>query len=393
MFAPAYLDHNATTPLDARVLEAMLPYLRERFGNASSRHEYGRQARKAIDEARQQVAAAVGAHPTEVIFTSGGSEANNLCLRGAAAAEMATGLVAISSVEHPSVREPARELQRQGWQMHEIAVDGEGRIAADDYAATLARQPRLISVMLANNETGVIQPVVELTELAGQARSGANGANGAWFHTDAVQAFGKMPVDFRELNAAGVHALTVSAHKIHGPLGAGALVLDKRVELRPQIAGGGQERGLRSGTENLAAIVGFGVACSLIGERLLRMAELADLRRTLEDGLMQQGTMVFGQTAARLPNTVFFAVPDVDGETLVGKLDRAGFAVASGSACSSVDPEPSHVLRSMGVAPELARGAVRVSLGVGSDARQVTDFLAAFGETLFKLRRLTALTG
>ena len=392
MFAPVYLDHNATTPLDARVLEAMLPYLRERCGNASSRHDYGRMARKAIAEARQQVADAAGAHPTEVVFTSGGSEANNLFLKGAAACIKPgpqAPLVAISAVEHPCVREPARELQRQGWQLHEIAVDGAGRIAAEDFAATLVQQPRLLSVMLANNETGVIQNV---PYLAVQTRAASHG--NCWFHSDAVQAFGKIPVSFRELNAAGVHALTLSAHKMGGPQGAAALILDKRVELRPLIAGGGQERGLRSGTENLAAIVGFGHACTLIAERLEQMAQLNSLRDQLEDGIARLGATIFGQGADRLPNTTYFALPDIDGETLVGKLDRAGYAVASGAACSSANPEPSHVLRAMRVGPELARGAVRISLGAGkqgSTAQQITDFLAALGDTIFKLRRLTAL--
>ena len=287
------------------------------------------------------------------------------------------------------MREPARELQRQGWQLHEIAVDGAGRIAADDYAATLAQKPRLLSVMLANNETGVIQ---NIQDLAGQARAASS--TGCWFHSDAVQAFGKIAVDFRALNAAGVHALTLSAHKIYGPQGAGALIVDKRVELRPLIAGGGQERGLRSGTENLAAIVGFGHACTLIAERLAHMARLNSLRGALEAGLVQIGATIFGQGAERLPNTVYFALPDIDGETLVGKLDRAGYAVASGAACSSANPEPSHVLQAMGVtsvAPELARGAVRISLGADNTAQQIADFLAALGDTLFKLRRLTAL--
>lgn len=399
MFAPVYFDHNATMQLDWRVLKDMLPYLRERFGNASSRHEYGRQARKAIDEARQQVAAAVGAHPTEVVFTSGGSEANNLFLKGAAACmrqsaslQLATPLVAISAVEHPSVRETAQDLQRQGWQLREVVVDSLGQIAGDDYADVLKLKPRLLSLMLANNETGVIQDIPTLAE---QARA----AGASWFHCDAVQACGKLPLDFRALNATGVHALTISAHKIGGPLGAGALVLDKRVELRPLISGGGQERGLRSGTENLAAIVGFGRACSLLAERLAEAPRLAALRDALEAGLVQQGATVFGRaeskskSAERLSNTTFFALSGIDGETLVGKLDRAGFAVASGSACSSAEPEPSHVLRAMGVVPELARGAVRISLGTGNTTKQVVDFLAALGDTLFQLRRLTALAG
>ncbi|HUY04739.1 MAG TPA: cysteine desulfurase family protein, partial [Rhodocyclaceae bacterium] len=344
--------------------------------------EYGRAARRAIDEARGRVAAALGAHPTEVVFTSGGSEANNLFLKGAAAC-IKPGVLAHSALEHPSVREPARELARRGWRAAEIAVDAEGRIDPESYAAILAEKPQLVSVMLANNETGVLQDVAAL----------AARAKGAWFHSDAVQALGRVAVDFRALNAAGIHALSVSAHKINGPIGAGALVVDKRLELAPLIAGGGQERGLRSGTENVAAIVGFGLACEIAAARLVADdgARLAALRDQLERGLARLGATVFGQGAKRLANTSYFALPEIDGETLVAKLDRAGFAVASGSACSSAAPEPSHVLRAMAVAPELARGAVRVSLGHDNNEQQVADFLAALAATHSQLRRMCAL--
>lgn len=381
MFAPAYLDYNATTPLHPAVREAMLPYLDDRFGNASSRHEYGRAARKAVDEARQQVAEAVGAHPTEVVFTSGGSEANNLFIKGAAA-NLKAGLVAVSAVEHPCVREPALSLKRQGWQYREIAVDAAGVVSADDYAAVLQSQPALLSVMLANNETGVVQ---EVQRFAAAART-----TPAWFHTDAVQALGKIPVDFRAL---GVHGLTVSAHKIGGPKGAAALIVDKRVEVSPLIAGGGHERGMRSGTENVAAIVGFGMACSLVKQSLgQEAARLAALRETLQRGLSAQGATIFGAEApVRLPNTVYFSLPDLDGETLVGKLDRVGFAVASGAACSSANPEPSHVLLAMGVPSACARGAVRVSLGRLSTIEQIQDFLAALSEMVVQLRGLSAV--
>jgi cysteine desulfurase len=240
--------------------------------------------------------------------------------------------------------------------------------------------------MLANNETGVLQDVAVLAQ---QAQ-----ASGCWFHTDAVQAPGKLPLNFRELNAAGVHAMSIAAHKLRGPKGAGALVLDKRLDLRPLIAGGGHERGLRSGTENVAAIVGFGRACELINADLVQdSAAMLKLREQIEQGLAAQGAVIFAQTARRLPNTVYFALPGIDGETLVGKLDRAGFAVASGSACSSAQPEPSHVLRAMSVEDELARGAVRISMGRENTAEQVTEFLRVLGETAFKLRRLTALAG
>ncbi|MDA8259909.1 MAG: cysteine desulfurase family protein [Betaproteobacteria bacterium] len=384
MFAPVYFDHNATTPLDPGVLEGMLPYLREQYGNASSRHEYGRAARRAIDEARQRVACAAGAHPTEVVFTSGGSEANNLFIKGAAAS-LAPGIVAISAIEHPCVREPAKQLQRAGWTLREIAVDANCRVASADFQAALDAKPALFSVMLANNETGAVQDVAALAAQAKPSR--------AWFHVDAVQAFGKLPLDFRTLNSAGVHALTLSAHKLGGPKGAGALVVDKRVELQPLIAGGGHERGLRSGTENVAAIVGFGLAAELAATRLNEHGRrLAALRSELEAGLVAQGATIFAAAAERLPNTSYFAFADLDGETLVGKLDRAGFAVAAGAACSSANPEPSHVLLAMGIEARLARGAVRVSFGVDNTVAQVRDFLAALNTTILQLKGLTALT-
>ncbi len=383
MFAPVYLDHNATTPLEPAVLEAMLPWLSGQFGNASSRHEYGRAARRAIDEARGRVAAAVGAHPTEVVFTSGGSEANNLFIKGAAAC-MKPGLLAVSAIEHPCVIKPAEQLARHGWLLKKLPVDALGRIDGDYFDAVVHQKPKLISVILANNETGVVQ---DIAGLASRAK-----ATGAWFHTDAVQAVGKVEVDFRRMNSAGVHALTLSAHKIGGPKGAAALVLDKRVELEPLIAGGGHERGLRSGTENVAAIVGFGVACELAARRMVEASpRLAALRGRLELGLSGMGASLFGAGAERLLNTVYFAVPNIDGETLVGQLDRAGFAVASGAACSSANPEPSHVLQAMGVALDLARGAVRISLGAVNTAEQIEDFLFTLQTTVSKLQRLTAI--
>ncbi len=383
-FAPVYFDWNATTPLEPLVRDAMLPWLGAsetvRFGNASSRHDYGRQARAAIDEARARVATAVGAHPTEVIFTSGGSEANNLFVKGAAAC-LKPGMLAFSAIEHPCVREPAYQLRRTGWTLKEIAVDAQGVIDGEDWQQTLLARPTLVSVMLANNETGVVQ---DIARLAAEAR-----ASGAWFHTDAVQALGKLELDFRAL---GVSAMTLSAHKIGGPLGAGALVLDKRVELAPLIAGGGQERGLRSGTENVAAIVGFGVACErAVARRESESQRLAQLRAELEVQLLAQGAVVFARAAERLPNTVFFAFDNIDGETLVAKLDRAGFACASGSACSSAQPEPSHTLLAMGVDPLLARGAVRVSLGRDSTAQELSRFVGVLARVVDDLNKLASI--
>ena len=383
MFQPAYLDHNATTPLDPAVLAAMLPWLESQFGNPSSRHEYGRAARRAIDQARQQVAAAVNAHPTEVVFTSGGSEANNLFIKGAAASLKPSSL-AVSSIEHPCILKPAARLARQGWQIQNVAVDGAGRVIFEHFIENLAAKPQLFSFMMANNETGVIQDIASL--------AGAACATGGWFHSDAVQALGKLAIDFRELNAAGVHALTLSAHNAYGPKGAAALILDKRVELQPLIAGGGHERGLRSGTENVAAIVGFGVAAELAAQRLAEDTEqLAKWRESLERGIVALGGQVFGADAPRLANTSYFAFADIDGETLVGKLDRTGFAIASGAACSSANPEPSHVLRAMGVPSEMARGSVRVSLGRANSQSQIDEFINALQATIKNLQGLTAI--
>lgn len=383
MFQPVYLDHNATTPLDPLVLAAMLPWLESQFGNASSRHEYGRRARQAIDEARQKVAAAVNAHPTEVVFTSGGSEANNLFLKGAAAS-FKTDMLAVSAIEHPCILKPAAQLAKQGWQVRNLTVDGAGRVRIENYAEVLLEKPKLLSIMLANNETGVVQDIAAL--------AGAASSCGAWFHSDAVQALGKMDINFRALNASGVHAMTLSAHKAGGPKGAAALILDKRVELQPLIAGGGHERGLRSGTENVPAIVGFGVAAELAAARVAELStRMRIMQNRLEAGLAELGARIFATEAVRLPNTTYFAFPNIDGETLVGKLDREGFAVASGAACSSANPEPSHVLRAMGVVPEVARGAVRVSLGVGNSEVEIEQFINALQVTVGRLQGLAAI--
>jgi cysteine desulfurase len=375
-----YFDHNATTPLDEKVLAAMLPYLRDQYGNASSRHEFGTLARKAVNQAREQVAAVVGVEPVQVVFTSGGTEANNAFIKGAAGM-LKPSQIAVSAIEHPCVAKPAQELARAGWKVRKLAVGGDGRIDSADVVQALAEPTGMVSVMLANNETGVIQDVAAVAEQARAAR--------AWMHTDAVQALGKIAVDFAALN---VHAMTLSAHKIYGPKGAGALVLDKRIELKPLISGGGHERGLRSGTENVPAIVGFGAACELAAARMRDLApRLAQMRNALERGLHGMGAVIFGAAAPRIPNTSYFAFSGIEGETLVIELDKAGFAVASGAACSSTSTEPSATLLAMGVAPALARGAVRFSLGKDNAPAQVADFLRALEGALTRLKRLTAV--
>ena len=375
-----YFDHNATTPIDETVLEAMLPYLRDRYGNASSRHELGTIARRAVNLAREQVAALVNVQPAQVIFVSGGTEANNFFIKGAAG-YLKPMQIAVSGIEHPCIAKPAQELARQGWKLRQLAVDADGRADPADLREALKEPTGMVSLMLANNETGVIQPVAEAAEQVRRAK--------AWMHTDAVQALGKMTVDF---DALGVHAMTLSAHKLYGPKGAGALVVDKRLQLRPLIHGGGHEQGLRSGTENVPAIVGFGAACELAASRLATTgSRLERLRARLEEGLRSLGAVIFGARAPRIPNTSYFAFKGIVGETLVIELDKAGFAVAPGAACSSANPEPSATLLAMGVDSELARGAVRLSLGVGNTQREIDDFVRALKGILSRLKGLTAM--
>ena len=376
----AYFDHNATTPLDEGVLAQMLPFLRQEYGNASSRHDFGTRARRAVNKAREQIAGSVNVQPVQVVFVSGGTEANNLFIRGAAA-YLKPGQIVISAIEHPCVAKPAQDLVRQGWKLRKLAVDGQGRTDLADAEVALREPTALVSVMLANNETGVIQPVAEIATMAQEKR--------ALMHTDAVQALGKIAVDFQAL---GVHAMSLSAHKIYGPKGIGALVVDKRLELKPIIHGGGHEGGMRSGTENVPAIVGFGAACELAGQRMEAIAQRTrKLRDDAEEGVAALGAIIFGRGAQRIANTTYFAFPDIDGETLVIELDKAGFALASGAACSSTSTEPSATLLAMGVSPELARGALRVSFGAQNTAGEVEDFMHALGATVSRLRRLTAI--
>jgi cysteine desulfurase len=364
-----YLDHNATTPLDERVLEAMLPYLRSYYGNASGLYRLGRLSRGAVDTAREHIAALTGAHPLEVIFTSGGTEANNLALKGMAFA-VGKGVLITGATEHPSVSEPLKYLAARGWTLKTLPVGPEGLPANTNLESPDIKpgEAPIGSLMLANNETGVIHDTLELASSLRKA--------GGFLHVDAVQAVGKIPVD---LASTGAHTMTLSAHKIYGPKGVGALIAKRTAPIEPLLHGGGQERGLRGGTENVAGIVGFGKAAELARLELeARSAHTLALRRRLDRGLRSlPGVTLFAETTQRLPNTVQFSVPSFDGETLVMNLDRLGFAVSSGSACASGGNVPSPVLTAMGVDAETARGAIRVSLGRGNTEFEVDQFMEA----------------
>lgn len=357
-----YLDHNATTPIDDRVLDAMLPFLKTFYGNPSSLYRHGRVASSAIDAAREQLAALLGVQPGQIVFTSGGTEANNLAL---ATLAPQAGL-AVSAIEHPSVIEPALHLKSLGHELTVLNVDANGLVTQDAIDEVIRLKPGLVSIMLANNETGVVQ---NIAHYAGQLR-----AQGIRIHTDTVQALGKIPVDFNRL---GVHLMSLSSHKIYGPKGCGALVFEKSVEIKPVLLGGGQEQGLRAGTENVAAIVGFGKAAELAKTELAeRRAHLLKLRKLLEHGLSAiPGLTVFAEQAERLPNTVQMGIHGIDGEMLLMQLDQKGIAVSSGSACASGLREPSPVLVAMGIEPAQAKSAIRISLGKANTEADIFEFI------------------
>lgn len=357
-----YLDHNATTPIDDRVLEAMLPYLATFYGNPSSLYRHGRMARSALDVAREQVAALVNAQASQIIFTSSGTEANNLALTALPAND---GL-AISAIEHPCITEPAQRLQTQGHALSILAVDRNGLITQDAIDQIIKSKPALVSMMLANNETGAIQLIAEYAQQLGE--------HNIMVHTDAVQAAGKIAVDFKQL---GVQLMTLSSHKIYGPKGCGALVFDKSVPIKPLLLGGGQEQGLRAGTENVAAIVGFGKAAELAKAELTsRKAHTLKLQNQLEQGLRAlPGLQIFAELAPRLPNTTQIGISGMDGEMLLMKLDQKGVAVSSGSACASGAREPSPVSLAMGIDAELALSAIRISLGKNNTESEISKFI------------------
>lgn len=377
-----YLDHAATTPVDPRVVEAMKPYWTEAFGNPSSLHAEGRRALQALDEARNQVAAVLGADPEEIVFTAGGSEADNLAISGVlGAAGSRKYHVVTSAVEHHAVLYTCQFWLRQGYEVTVLPVDEYGQVRPADLAAALRPDTALVSIMMANNEVGTLQPVAELAALCRE--------RGVLFHTDAVQAVGAVPVHVREL---GVDLLSLSAHKFYGPKGAGALYVRKGVRLQPLIHGGGQERTRRAGTENIPGIVGLAAALRLAqAEMTERTAHIRSLRRRLEEGLLRlPGTRLNGHPERRLPGHVNVSFAGVESEPLLVNLDLAGIAASGGSACTSGSLEPSHVLKAMGVPGEWIRGSVRFSLGRENTEADVDRVLSVLPGILERLRAISA---
>jgi len=378
-----YLDHNATTPLHPAVAEAMLRVLRDEYGNPSSVHHFGQRAKAILDDARSAVAALLGADPADVVFTSGGTESDNLAVRGAAEALERSGrrhLIA-SAIEHEAVLNTLKALARRGWTTTLLPVDETGIVSPDVMRAALTDDTALVSVMHANNEIGTVQPIAELARLAH--------ARGAVFHTDAVQSAGKIPTDVKTL---GVDLLSISAHKFYGPKGVGALWIRRGVRLLPVLTGGKQERNRRAGTENVAGIVGMGAAAVVAGSTLAEeAARLAALRARLEDGTLRAvpGTARNGAQKPRVANTTNISFDRVEAESLLIALDLEGIAVSTGSACSSGTLEPSHVLKAMGFPPHRTQNSIRFSLGAASTEADIDRVIRVLPGIVEKLRTLT----
>jgi cysteine desulfurase NifS len=376
-----YLDNNATTAAASAVVDAMEPFLRERWGNPSSLHGPGREAQEAVERARRQVARLIGARPRRIVFTGGGSEADNLALKGVALAHLARtgspGHLITSRVEHPAVLQTCRFLERLGHRITWLEVDEHGSIRPEDLAEAIADDTILVSLMLANNEVGTVEPIPELAAIARE--------RGVPLHTDAVQAVGKIPVD---VEALGIDLLTLSGHKIHGPKGIGALYVRKGVELEPVVHGGKQEGSLRAGTENVAALVGLGAAADLARERLGEQERVCGLRDRLEEGFREliPDARLNGPRERRLPNTLNLTLPGLRGESVAIALDRHGIAVSSGSACKSGSPEPTHVLLAMGRSEEDAHCAVRLSLSADTTEEEIDATLEALATVLREMR-------
>ena len=374
-----YLDYNATTPVFPEVLQEMLPFLQDQYANPSSPYQSGRSVRRAIEGARARVASAVGASPSEVIFTASGTESNNTIIKGVAFMSIAK-TIAVGSTEHPCVLCAARSMQRHCFNFIPIAVDSRGHIISADLAESL-NDCALISVMAANNETGVVADLAPIRQMTEE--------RGVLLHSDATQALGKIPLDF---NALDVDAMSLSSHKAYGPKGAAALIVKPDVRFAPLLEGGGQEHEMRSGTENVAAIVGFGLACELVAERAAEMNErTGNLRDLLEVRLRQMGAFIFAADAERLPNTCYFGFEHIDGNSLVTLLDEYGFSASSGAACSSMKGQASHVLLAMGVDETLAYSATRVSLGYHTSRQDIDAFCDTLGEVIKGLSDLSAI--
>jgi len=373
-----YLDNSATTPMLPEVLEAMQPYFGERFGNASSIHYHGQETRAAVEGARESVAALLGCHAAEVVFTSGGTEADNLAIFGLVSEG---DHVITSTVEHHAVLNACKHLESDGCEVTYLPVDGRGRVDPDDVRRALRPNTKLVTIMMANNETGVLQSVHEIGKITAEAD--------VYFHTDAVQAAGKVPVDVSQI---ACDLLAISGHKIHAPQGVGALYVRKGTHLAPMLYGGRHERSRRAGTENVPGIVGLGKAAELarVGLQQGDDQRLASKRDGLEQALLQiESTGVNGDGAPRVPNTTSMYVDSIDGEALVIALDLQGLAVSTGAACSSGAIEPSHVLTAMGLSPDRARASIRVSLGKQNTVEDVEFALSLIPEVVARLRSLS----
>lgn len=379
-----YLDHSATTPVRPEVLEAMLPFLKDTYGNPSSIHSFGQEGKKALEESREKVAAAIGASPDEIIFTSGGTEADNLAIIGTARAYAKKGRhIIISSIEHHAALDSAKYLEKQGFQVTYLPVTGEGLVQVEDVARAIRPDTILISVMHVNNEVGTVQPVAEIGRLARE--------RGILFHTDAVQSLGKLPVNVKEIQA---DLVAISSHKIYGPKGVGALYVRRGVRLEPLFYGGGQERKRRPGTENLPGIVGFGRAVELIiPEMETEAARLSALRDRLLDGIVERidDVVVTGSRQHRVCNNASFCVKYVEGESMLLLLDMQGVAASSGSACTSGSLDPSHVLLAMGIPVEVAHGSLRMTLGRQNTEEDVDYVLEVLPPIVDRLRQMSPL--
>ena len=381
-----YLDHAATTPIDSEVVEAMLPYLTEQFGNPSSIHSYGRQAKKALEEARAVIADELGvSDPVQVIFTSGGSEADNLAIKGVAEALKSKGNhIITSSIEHHAVMDACHYLGKKGFEVTYLPVDEHARVRVKDVAAALNERTILVTIMHANNEVGTIQPIQEIAKVIKEHGQ-------ALFHTDAVQTVGSIPVKIEDL---GVDLLSLSAHKIYGPKGVGALVIRNGVRVLPQIHGGAQERSRRAGTENVAGVVGMAKAVQLANLHLEENSQrIIRLRDRLVDSLLSgfDHVRLNGHPTERLPGNTNFSFEFIEGESLLLNLDLKGIAASSGSACTSGSLDPSHVLLSMGLCHEIAHGSLRLTLGKGTSDEEIDTLLEVLPEIVERLRSMSPL--